>query len=555
MKIIGLYNWHDGGYCVLEDGIVKEHIEFERYTRLKESGGDSLEYFEKIYGKENNLNIEEVDYIVTPSPITNLEKGGADSFNTFEKISKEKIVEYSHHLCHASHAFYSSNFNESLILTIDSAGLEKNGKAVSTCAYIGTDKNIDKIFEIENNKISLGSLWGRFTRFIFKLSTGYPRGHQAGSVMAMAALGDPDKYYSEFMSLATDKFDQVRYQPPGYKRGVYVPPEEDVIHPFLDKYRKITEDKDTGDQEKYNMAASLQKVTEDILFNIISQILDMADKKNIKLNNVCLAGGVSLNSVLTGKILEKFKGRIENVFIPPVPYDGGLTIGACQYHWHAVLGNERIRENFVSPYLGESYKKSDVTDALNKNLKNIKITENFTIDMCTDLLIDNKIVSVFQGRSESGRRALGNRSIIANPGSEKMKDMINEKVKHRQWYRPFAPSVLEDHGEEWFQNYFPSPYMGFVFKFKSEKLGKAPAIEHLDGTARIQTVNKSQNEKYYNLINSFYEKSKIPMVLNTSFNDREPIVENPEDSIKCFLGTDIDYLYFADHEILVEKLK
>ena len=160
---------------------------------------------------------------------------------------------------------------------------------------------------------------------------------------------------------------------------------------------------------------------------------------------------------------------------PPVPYDGGLSIGACQYHWYKVLNNNRSH-NFVTPYLGESYTKSDVFNAIEKY--NLQYKENVTLDECVNLLIGQKIVSIFQGRSESGRRALGNRSILADPRNKNMKDMINQKVKHRQWYRPFAPSILEEFGIDWFEGFFPSPYMSFVFKFKKDKFDKVPAVEH-----------------------------------------------------------------------------
>ena len=176
-----------------------------------------------------------------------------------------------------------------------------------------------------------------------------------------------------------------------------------------------------------------------------------------------------------------------------------------------------------------------------------------SLEKCAQLLREGKIVSIFQGRSESGRRALGNRSILADPTIEDMKELINQKVKHRQWYRPFAPSILEEHGEKWFENFFPSPYMGFVFDIKDEKKGIAKAIEHFDGTARIQSVNKNQNKQYYNLILEFYKLSGVPLILNTSFNDREPICETPQHAIDCFLRTDIDYLYFPEFQILLEQ--
>ena len=550
MRIVGLYNWHDGGYCVLEDGVVVEHVEIERYSRLKEDGGDSLQYFKDIYLKKNDLTLEDVDYWVSPCPNTNLEKGGGKDYDTHDYIPKEKVKFYSHHLCHAAHAFYASGHDDAIVLTIDSAGLEEDGTGISTGIYWCNKKEIKKIGHILNDHFSLGNLWGRLTRMVFKLQAGYPRGHQAGSIMAMAALGDPEKYEQDLMRMANEDFQKVRYTPPGYKKGVYVPPEEDVFHPYLNKYREIAA---SDDQEKYNIAASLQKVTETYVCHFIEQAIAGMSQMNLSTKNICFAGGVSLNSVALGKITSKYKDHFENFFVPPVPYDGGLSIGACQYLWHSELGNDVEKDLFVSPYLGEVYSKEDVLEAIEERKEEVATRDEVSMEEAVDLLVDGNIVAIFQGRSESGRRALGNRSILANPGYKDMKSIINDKVKHRQWYRPFAPSVLESAGEEWFENFFPSPYMGFVFKIKKEKLGVAKAIEHFDGTARIQTVREDQNSLYFKLITNFYEKTGIPMVLNTSFNDREPICETPGHSINCYLGTNIDYLYFPEFEILVSK--
>ena len=435
-------------------------------------------------------------------------------------------------------------------MTIDSAGLEEDGTGISTGIYWCNKKEIKKIGHILNDHFSLGNLWGRLTRMVFKLQAGYPRGHQAGSIMAMAALGDPEKYEQDLMRMANEDFQKVRYTPPGYKKGVYVPPEEDVFHPYLNKYREIAA---SDDQEKYNIAASLQKVTETYVCHFIEQAIAGMSQMNLSTKNICFAGGVSLNSVALGKITSKYKDHFENFFVPPVPYDGGLSIGACQYLWHSELGNDVEKDLFVSPYLGEVYSKEDVLEAIEERKEEVATRDEVSMEEAVDLLVDGNIVAIFQGRSESGRRALGNRSILANPGYKDMKSIINDKVKHRQWYRPFAPSVLESAGEEWFENFFPSPYMGFVFKIKKEKLGVAKAIEHFDGTARIQTVREDQNSLYFKLITKFYQKTGIPMVLNTSFNDREPICETPGHSINCYLGTNIDYLYFPEFEILVSK--
>ena len=550
-RVVGLYNWHDGGYCVLEDGKIVEHIEIERYNRQKASGGDSLEYFQNIYLKPRGLTLEDVDHWVSPCPNTNLEKGGNTSYNTHQKLPKEKISFYSHHLCQAAHTYLSSNYSDALVLAVDSAGLDDDGRGYSITAYQCKDSEIKRIIACPEELFSLGNLWSKLTRFVFKLSAGYPRGCQAGSVMAMAALGDAKVYHEDILRMVQQDFQHIRIRPPGTVVGRALrEDEEEVFHPYLNKYRQIAEE---NDQNKFNIAASLQLVTEQVLFDLITQAVQINAQTGFKTKNLCLVGGVTLNSVATGKISKNLSSwGLENVFVPPVPYDGGLNIGACQYHWHTVLGNPRQNE-FVTPYLGEQYDMSHVESALSKRSSEINILNEVSMKRCAELLNEGNIVSIFQGRSESGRRALGNRSILANPGIAGMKDTINQKVKHRQWYRPFAPSVLEEHGEEWFEGFFPSPYMGFVFKIKDSKIGKAKAIEHFDGTARIQTVNKSQNKSYYDLISAFYELSGIPMVLNTSFNDREPICETADHALDCYLRTEIDYLYFPEYGILVNR--
>ena len=551
IRIVGLYNWHDGGYCVLEDGKVSEHIEFERYNRKKASGGDSLEYLSSVYLKSRGLSINDIDHWVSPCPSTNLEKGGTDSYDTHTKLPKSKINFYSHHLCHAAHGYFSSDYQDAIVITVDSAGLDDDGRGYSITVYECKDSEMKRTIACPEELFSLGNLWTKLTRFVFKLSAGYPRGCQAGSVMAMAALGNSEKFYEEILRMVRTDFQHIRVSPPGMVRGRALrDDEEEAFHPYLNKFRKIAEE---DDQDKFDLAASLQRVTEEVLFDILDQAVSISSKNGFMSKNLCLVGGVNLNSVATGKISKNLsRWGFENVYIPPVPYDGGLNIGACQYHWHSVLGMPRHNQ-FVSPYLGEEYQEADVTAALKKKDNEVVVKKNVTLKNCAQLLSNGSIVSIFQGRSESGRRALGNRSILANPMIEGMKDLINQKVKHRQWYRPFAPSVLEDHGEEWFEGFFPSPYMSFVFDVKSEKKGIAKAIEHFDGTARLQSVSKDQNTDYYNLIHEFYELSGVPIVLNTSFNDREPICETPLHAIDCFLRTDIDYLYFPEYKIMLEK--
>ena len=237
----------------------------------------------------------------------------------------------------------------------------------------------------------------------------------------------------------------------------------------------------------------------------------------------------------------------------PVPYDAGLAIGSAQWVWHQELGNPRVEwDRNATPYLGEKYGTSAIESAIEKFQDKLVVKRVEDRDVIERLSLQ-KIVSVFGGGSESGRRALGNRSILADPRSENMKDLINEKVKHRQWYRPFAPAILREEVSKWFVRDIESPYMGFVIKFKEEAKSKVPAVVHHDGSGRLQTVTEKDNEWFYKFLNLWHEESGVPILLNTSFNDREPIVETPEHAINCFLKTEIDHLYFFDAGILLEK--
>ena len=262
-----------------------------------------------------------------------------------------------------------------------------------------------------------------------------------------------------------------------------------------------------------------------------------------------------MNCVLVGKIRETFSS-IENVFIDPVPYDSGLCLGSARYVWHSVLGNPRVYNNSKNrtSYLGRKYLDKQGLLSYVDSIDGIYY-EDSDDSKVIDMLDKQQIVSVFGGSSESGRRALGNRSILADPRSENMRGIINEKVKHRQWYRPFAPSILRENVSEWFEEDLDSPYMSFAIRFKSEKAKTVPAVVHVDGTGRLQTVTKEDNEWYYNFIKLWNDKSGVPILLNTSFNDRSPIVETPAHAVECFMGTNIDGLYFYDFNILVLKEK
>ncbi len=530
MKIAGIYNSHDTSFCIFEDGKPIIHAEYERYLRLKEPQGDSYKFMKEV------VETNDIDMWVTVSPEENVlgsELNQWKSFYPFDEFGKSgKKLSYTigHHTAHAANALFSSNIDEALIVTIDGGGLEggapgdlpttlgwyygKGNKVTTMETAIGGGK------DDESSETNLGGLWNRYTGEVFGLSTGYPYGAQMGTVMAMAAYGKKDRYLSQM--------------------------KREGMHTFAKNFEEQTE------KDLFDVAAGLQQYTEDCFKKHIKKGIKLFKKeKGYSPKNLCLAGGTVLNSVSTGKLWEWFD--FENIYIPPTPGDSGMPVGAVQYVWHHILDNPRItwKDNFT-PYLGKVYGDEIINNTI-EEFKDKIVCENVDDDYVIDLLDKQNIVSVYGLGAESGRRALGNRSIIADPRSLEMKDMINEKVKHRQWFRPFAPSVLREEMGNWFERDIDCPYMEYVVNVKEDVRKLVPAIVHDNGTARPQSVTENDNKWYYNFIKKWFKKSGVPIVLNTSFNDREPIVETPEDAIKCFLGTNIDALYFRDINKIVYK--
>jgi carbamoyltransferase len=539
MKIAGLWSGHDCSFCVLDDGRPVVHAEYERYIREKEPQGDSANFLLEEYDQAGDIA-----HFATCHSINKM-RNYKDSFNQIQDLIKKnngQLHVFGHHQSHAANAFFSSNLKNALILTIDGGGYEdENNFATAFTVWEGNDNKIEHVHSFPLEQVNIGGVWTRCTRYIFKLQSGWPRGHQAGTVMAMAAMGDPKKYEEDFLTMLTRDLAQASYKPHNQPKGANTG--DDPVHPYLHQWAELA---DKSEQDAFDIAAGLQSATEKFLKDIVGQIL--TSRPHVE--NICLSGGVTLNSVATGKMFEWFP-NIKNIYATPTPHDGGLAIGAAQYLWHHVMDNPRIewRDNFT-PYLGFGH---DDVDSTLENYSDLIATEQCTDEDVIELLDGQNIIAVFGGGSESGRRALGNRSILADPRSPKMKDLINEKVKHRQWFRPFAPSVLLEEAKNWFVQNHPSPYMSFVFDFKEDVKELVPAVVHLNGTARLQTVSENDNKWYYNFIKTWYNKTGVPILLNTSFNDREPICEIPEHALNCFLRTNIDFLYFYEKNILVRK--
>ena len=496
MKILGFsHGSHDSSYAIFENGELLIHEELERVTRVKETKEDIIQYL-----IDQGTILDEFDYIVT-YPHGN-KKFYSQAYLKYKDKHPEKCKEIGHHLGHAANAFYTSQYDKALIITIDGGGWD-NGKPGCLTAWEGDKEGIKELdYQTSPN---LGWFWNKCTKEIFGLSGGGPPyGCQAGTVMAMSSMATshviPTEPYNKYFNLST--------------------------------------------QEKYNIAKGMQLHTEEVIKNYIEKYIG-------KHTNICLSGGVALNCVMMGKIKSWFP-QIKKVFIPPVPYDAGLAIGCPQYFIKEVLQQPLyLKGLFDSPYLGRTHSLENLEGVLNENSK-VSFTTVTDLDV-VKLLTEKNIISVYGGKSESGRRALGNRSILADPRHPDMKDLINQKVKHRENFRPFAPSILREKVSDWFIEDIDSPYMSFAIPFHDAKQSQVPAVVHLDGTGRLQTVTESSNKWYYNFIKLFESTTGVPIILNTSFNDREPIVETPLDAVKTFLKTNIDFLYFREANILVSK--
>lgn len=511
MKILGFsHGTHDSSYCIYEDGKLIVHEELERLNRIKETDGDILEH---LYNK--GVSFDDFDYITT-YPHGDLRFYSQKFLQEFESI-KHKFVEVGHHTSHAANAYFCSGYNKALIFTIDGGGWDRLNTGLRASSFTVWIADNGKIEPLKlSDEYNLGWIWSHITSAVFKMSGGGPPyGSQAGTVMGMSAYGNADNF-------------------------------KHITKEFLlgHDYSSL---ENLNEQEQFDFAARLQQITEEVTYDLMKEFINQYD-----VDSICLSGGVALNCVMTGKMKEWFP-KIKNIYIPAVPYDAGLAIGCAQYLYHQLMGNPiDINDLQNSPYLGVPYSIEDVKNIVSKYSEQVELKNSSYSEIC-ELLQKENIISLFNGKSESGRRALGNRSIIADPRSNSIREVVNHKTKHRQWFRPFAPSILEDKTSEWFVDDIFSPYMSFAIQFKEDKKQYVPAVVHKDGTGRLQTVSKKLNPNYYELISEWERQTGIPIVLNTSFNDKEPIVETPEDAIKCFLKTKIDYLYFVEHNLLISK--
>ncbi len=448
---------------------------------------------------------------------------------------RTKLHFAQHHLCHAASSFLTSKFDKSAIMTIDAAG-------EWDCTWLGMGDGLDlNCLKTQSFPNSLGLVYGAVTEFL-----GYKFASGEGKVMGLAPYGDPDRYLKVFQDIVKLKPDgeyevDLSYFTYHYRgRPHWFSPK--FLNAFGQQY--TDESSKEPDQRAMDIAAGVQKQTEEVGLHMARWL-----RKTTGSNRVCLAGGVCLNSVMNGRIL--LEGVFDEVVVQPAANDAGTAMGGCYWLWNTVMRQPRtyhFDHAYFGPWIEDTQYEVAIGSLVGPNDKvDWKKIDNAP-EVAAKMLAEGKIVGWFQDRMEMGPRALGNRSIICDPRSDEAKDLLNARVKFREAFRPFAPSVLEDKTGEWFNSNYPSPYMILVYDVLPEKRKLVPAITHVDGTGRVQSVSKKHNPRYYRLIEEFGRITGVPMVLNTSFNIRgEPIVHQPEQAIECFMKTGMDALFLGDY--------
>jgi len=557
--------YHDSAAAVLKDGKVVSAVEEERFSRIKFDDGfpkiainwclkeagigpgdlDSIAFYDKPVLKFERL----LDNYIGVAPrglfsfLNVIPKWihkrlwVKDEIKKYLKGFNGKIIFPEHHMSHAAHTFFTSPFDEAAILTVDGVG-----EWSTTTFGVGRDTNIKLINDIRWPH-SVGLFYSAFTYFLgFKVNEGEYK------LMGLSSYGKPkyyDKILNELIDVKNDGSIHLNMKYFAFTYDKYMT-NQNFSDVFGIPPRKHDE---KVEQIHYDIGASAQLVLEDILLKMVNHVYDKT-----KMKNLCLGGGVALNGVANYRILKE--GPFENLHIPPSPGDAGSAVGSAQYLYYCNAKNKRIIEESTERianniYVGPEYSNDEIKSFLDKNKISYEFLErDQLLRNSAKLISEGNIVGWYQGKMEWGPRALGNRSILADPRDERMKDVLNEKIKHRESFRPFAPSILEEYVSEYFDMGKPSPYMLFVAKVK--KPDKIPAVTHVDGTGRLQSVSKGVNPLYYDLINEFYKLTDIPVIINTSMNVMgEPIVNTPEHAYNMILKTDMDYLVMGNY--LVRK--
>ena len=595
MYILGISAfYHDSAACILKNGEIVAAAQEERFTRKKHDPGfphhaiqyclkeaaiaatqiDNVVFYEKPFLKFERLL--ETYLAFAPKGFTSFaqamplwikdklfQKSALNKelkFALDENIDwQERLLFSEHHLSHAASAFYPSPFDRAAVLTLDGVG-----EWTTTSVAVGRGSELKVLKEIHFPH-SLGLLYSAFTYYTgFKVNSGEYK------VMGLAPYGEPrysDLIKEKLITIASDGSFQLDMSYFDYATGLTMTNKK--FNALFGGPPRKSETELT--QREMDLAASVQKVTEDIVINIAKGIAKDTGEKNL-----CLAGGVALNCVANGILLRE--KVFDNIWIQPAAGDAGGALGAALSIWYLHHKKDRNpssnRDSMKGAFLGPGFEDNEIESKLKSlGAVYIKLSEEDLIEEVASALATEKAVGWMQGRMEFGPRALGARSIIADPRSPSMQKQLNLKVKYRESFRPFAPSVLRDDVDDWFEHDSDSPYMLFVADVQKDKhltmtsneeelfgidklnvpRSSVPAITHIDYSARIQTVHEDTNSKYHAVISKFKEKTGCPLVVNTSFNVRgEPIICSPEDAFKCFMGTELDVLAIGNYLLLKE---
>jgi carbamoyltransferase len=574
MYILGINAYHgDAAACIFKDNVILAAAEEERFTRIKHTAGFPIKAIKFCLDK-SQISIDQVDHItINRNPNQKLLKKILfastklfnfnfikNRFNNLKKINtirdefeyhfktkiNSKIHNIDHHTAHITSSVFFSGMKNSNFISVDGFG-----DFVSTVTGFFDGKKINKFNEVLFPH-SLGLFYTAMTQYLGFMNYG-----DEYKVMGLAPYGEP-KYIYQLKKIV--KYDNkklfrlnLKYflHHTGNVEMTWLNGEPKIGQVFSGELEKLL-----GPHRKKNenllqfhkdIAASTQKFFEEILINIVNDLY----QKN-KNENLCISGGSGMNSVANGVLFEKTKYK--NIYIPPAPGDAGGSLGSAAYQINKI-NNTSIQFD-DNPYLGPSYSDEAIKKDIDDNMTTIKESsikinkfdrfEELSLNISKELS-NGKIVGFFNERMEWGPRALGNRSILADPRNANIRDVLNVKIKRREKFRPFAPSILEEETKNWFETDDKVPFMSKVFKVRNEKKYLIPSVTHVDGTGRLQTVSKNYNPRFYTLISDFFKITKVPILLNTSFNENEPIVCTPKEALDCFLRTRMDILVLGNY--------
>lgn len=567
--ILGINAFHaDSSAALIIDGNVVCATEEERFTRVKHWAGLPIKSIEFCLS-EYNLKITDISSIcigrepgvktfeklkfLVSNPRAGLSLLGDRITNRSDiKSLKDQINAHfgycpnvsfvEHHKAHLASAFYSSPYTEATLISIDGSG-------DFTTVMIGKgENNRIEILESQDFPVSVGLFYTAFTQFL-----GFPYYGDEYKVMGLSPYGTP-RYLEAMRSIIwsgesnilewDSKYFELSQGVVSYKSHV---PNVSTLFKKREFEKLFGASRTKGDeitQRHKDIASSLQKRTEELIFEIIERAFN-----NTGIANLCLAGGVAQNSVANGKILSKTS--MQNIYIPSAGHDAGISMGAAQYYYFDELKNQRISPLY-NANLGISFSNSQIKEILDRQgLKYRFLEDNELFPYIAKSIASNKVIGFFDGKAEFGPRALGSRSILADPRNSKAQQLLNEKIKKRESFRPFAPSILEEYGEEYFENYQFTPFMERVLPIRKEKRKLIPAVTHVDGSGRLQSVSKKLRPRYYKLIQEFFKETGVPILINTSFNENEPVVNIPEEALDCYLRTKMDILVLGNY--ILEK--